>query len=532
MISQSASVRRVTAIESRLQEGWGIVAFAILVFVMVALSWEGLVSLPEAWSRDEYSYGWLIPPIALFLFLRAYHSVEPPVNRGSRWPGFAVSFFGILVTLAGDITNIPDVVTYGLIIWIGGIVLLSFGWRYGLRFWVPVFYLIFMLPLPNFLFWKLSISLQIMSSEIGVGMIRTLGVPVFLEGNVIDLGVFKLQVAEACSGLRYLFPLTSFSFLFAVLYRGPVWQKFILVLSAGPITILMNSFRIGMIGLLVDRWGIEQANGFLHLFEGWVIFAASIAVLFLECVLLQRISRDRRRLADTLDLDPVPVIGPSRRMLSMPLSGALVSITLVAALITSAYYFAPARAVERVERDPLAIYPLRIGAWRGTSDLLDPAVENVLKADDYIDATYVSSDGRPPVNLFVAYYFSQTSGAGIHSPEVCIPVGGWEVSEWKSRTMSLETPQGTEIVNFNRAIIQRGLNRQLVYYWFEQRGRRLDNDFASKAYTMLDSATRGRSDGALVRFVTNIHSNEETADARLREFIGLNLQTLPRFVPK
>ncbi len=108
--------------------------------------------------------------------------------------------------------------------------------------------------------------------------------PVFLEGNIIDLGVYKLQVAEACSGLRYLFPILSFSYLFAILYRGPVWHKAVLLLSAAPLTVFMNSFRIGVIGVLVNQYGIEQAEGFLHFFEGWVIFIACISVLFLMAI--------------------------------------------------------------------------------------------------------------------------------------------------------------------------------------------------------------------------------------------------------
>ena len=104
--------------------------------------------------------------------------------------------------------------------------------------------------------------------------------PVFLDGNVIDLGVYKLMVAEACSGLRYLFPIMSFTYVFAVLYRGPRWHKAVLLLSAVPIAVLMNSFRIGVIGILVDRYGIAQAEGFLHVFEGWVVFLTCIGILF------------------------------------------------------------------------------------------------------------------------------------------------------------------------------------------------------------------------------------------------------------
>ena len=114
-------------------------------------------------------------------------------------------------------------------------------------------HLVFMLPLPNMIYWKRhdSIAVSVLGNRRLV--VAGLPVPVYLEGNVIDLGIYKLQVAEACSGLRYMFPIMSFTYVFAVLYRGPLWHKLVLLLSAVPIAVLMNSFRIGMIGFLVDR---------------------------------------------------------------------------------------------------------------------------------------------------------------------------------------------------------------------------------------------------------------------------------------
>ena len=183
---------------------------------------------------------------------------------------------------------------YALIVWIGGLILTGFGWRRGWVFWPSVLHLVFMLPLPQFLYWQVNTALQFVSSEIGVGFVRLVGVPVFLDGNVIDLGVYKLQVAEACSGLRYLFPIMSFTYVFAVLYRGPVWHKLVLLLAAVPLAVLMNSVRIGVIGVLVDRYGIGQAEGFLHVFEGWVMFLSCIGILFLMAMAMQRLSGDRR----------------------------------------------------------------------------------------------------------------------------------------------------------------------------------------------------------------------------------------------
>ena len=107
----------------------------------------------------------------------------------------------------------------------------------------------------------LSFRLQLISSELGVFFIRLFQVPVYLEGNVIDLGTYKLQVVEACSGLRYLYPLLSLGFLAAYLFQAPLWQRVVVFLSTIPITIVMNSFRIGMVGVLVDRWGPNKRTG-------------------------------------------------------------------------------------------------------------------------------------------------------------------------------------------------------------------------------------------------------------------------------
>ncbi|MEY3308567.1 MAG: VPLPA-CTERM-specific exosortase XrtD, partial [Pseudomonadota bacterium] len=199
--------------------GW----FALLVVVSLPVFWIGILSLGRAWSTPEYSHGPLIPLISLYLFLRELRATPPapPGTPADRRPGLLLILVSLVLGIFGNLVQIPDIVTYALIFWTGGVMLTSLGWVQGKRHFLPVVHLVFMLPLPQFVYWKLSIFLQGISSELGVWFVSLMGVPVFLEGNVIDLGVYKLQVAEACSGLRYLFPILSFSYLFAILYRGP-----------------------------------------------------------------------------------------------------------------------------------------------------------------------------------------------------------------------------------------------------------------------------------------------------------------------
>ena len=174
--------------------GW----LLLLVASAIPVFWLGFVSLGQAWMTAEYSHGPLIPLISLYLFLRELRAVPAPASAPTdRGPGIAVIALALLFGLFGNLVQIPDLVTYAFIIWVGGVVLTVMGWERGRHHQLPVLHLIFMLPLPQFVFWKLTIFLQLVSSQVGVWFVELMGVPVFLEGNVIDLGVYKLQVAEA-----------------------------------------------------------------------------------------------------------------------------------------------------------------------------------------------------------------------------------------------------------------------------------------------------------------------------------------------
>ncbi|HEX9856828.1 MAG TPA: VPLPA-CTERM-specific exosortase XrtD, partial [Paracoccaceae bacterium] len=473
--------------------------------------------------------------ISLYLFLRELRRAPPapPGSPADRRPGILLILVALVFGIFGNLVQIPDIVTYALILWGGGVMLTGFGWAQGRWHFLPVVHLVFMLPLPNFLYWKLSIFLQGVSSEIGVWFVALMGVPVFLDGNVIDLGVYKLQVAEACSGLRYLFPILSFSYLFAILYRGPLWHKLALLLTAAPLTVLMNSVRVGVIGVLVDSYGIAQAEGFLHFFEGWVIFLACVGILFLMAIVLQRMTPSPKTLAETIDLDFQGFGTQAARLPGIGASKGLIAAALLSAAVAAAFVLTPPPARVLPERDPFVLFPRNLGGWSGVLHPLEPDVARVLAADDYVSATYLAAGEAGTVHFFVAYYDKQTDGSGIHSPEVCLPAGGWEVFSIDPHPVTMpDTVYGSFRVN--RAVIQKGLSRQVVYYWFEQRGRRMTGDYLAKASVVYDSLTRGRTDGALVRFVTPIMpgETEAVAEARMVRFMALALARLPRFVPE
>ena len=513
----------------------GTVWFILICVATIPVFWLGFVSLGKAWVTPEYSHGPLIPLISLYLYLRELRQAPAPdpMEQRRTGPGLAVICFGIVVAILGNLVRIPDIVTYGFIIWTSGVVLTVMGWDRGKKHQLPVLHLIFMLPLPQFVFWQLTISLQFVSSEVGVMFIRMMDIPVFLEGNIIDLGIYKLHVAEACSGLRYLFPILSFSYLFGILYKGPFWHKAVLFLAAAPLTVLMNSFRIGVIGVMVNQYGISHAEGFLHFFEGWVIFGSCIAILFLMAIGLQRLTRDPKPLSETIDLDFDGMVPQARRVLDLVATRGLAIAAGLCVVVGLAMVLTPQRDFEPMSRDPFSSFPRELGGWTGTLQSLEPEIEEVLAATDYIAATFRSREEVAPVNLFSAYYEKQTEGGGIHSPEVCLPAGGWEIFSLDPHTVSFpNTVYGDFEVN--RAVIQKGTAQQLVYYWFEQRGKRMTNDYLAKFSVVWDSLTINRTDGALIRFVTPIlpDETEAEAEARMQRLMELALKRTPRFVPE
>lgn len=510
---------------------YGGIALSLLAVLALAVTFrDGLLLMTGAWSTQEYSHGYLIPVVAIYLiWLKAPALRAAP--RDGAWAGLLVAAAGLAIGLVGELSTIYTVIQYGFVIALYGVVMAWVGWA-GLRLiWVPLLYLLFMVPLPAFLYFNLSADMQLVSSSLGVWFIRLFGIPVFLEGNVIDLGVYKLQVVEACSGLRYLFPLMSFGFLVAYLYQGPFWHKALVFLSTGPITIVMNSLRIGIIGWLVEHSGIAAAEGFLHLFEGWVIFLACLAILAAELWLLRRLTGGGP-LAGAFALDwPKALPGAAVLQALVPPRAFLLTVALMT--LGAAGSVAVSARVDAVPaRQSLAGFPLAFETWEGQRGRLDQIFVKSLKLDDFLMANYWRRDETTPVNLYVAYYASQRKGEAVHSPRACIPGDGWEIQSLSPKQLDVAGGPGDPL-RVNRVVIAKGQNRQLVYYWFEQRGRNLTNEYLVKWYLFWDGLTRNRTDGALVRVVTRLERGAtiEAADERLTAFVRDLYPRMSLYVP-
>lgn len=150
---------------------------------------------------------------------------------------------------------------------------------------------------------------------------------------------------------------------------------------------------------------------------------------------------------------------------------------------------------------------------------------------DYLIMDF-SAPGEGNINFYSAYYASQRNGASIHSPRSCMPGDGWRITSLEQRQFA-ELPFQGEPLQLNRAVIEKGDMKQLVYYWFPQRGRQVTNEYLVKWHLLIDAITLHRTDGALVRLVTALDSGQDlsVADKRLHDFLSSLVKELPAYLP-
>lgn len=504
---------------------------AVLVVLVAYPFYETIQDMMFRWdTKEEYGYGYIIPFITLFLIWQRKDKLADIEFKPTYW---AIPFLLIsgLIYFAGNVATTHTLSQYALVLTILGIAYGMLGWHAFKIVAIPIAVLFFMVPLPPFIYNTLSTKLQLISSEIGVAVIRMFNISVYLEGNVIDLGVYKLQVVEACSGLRYLFPLVSLSFIAAYFYSVETWKKVVVFLSSLPITVLMNSFRIGVIGILVEYYGIEQAEGFLHDFEGWIIFMACMFILFIEMALLAKIGNTKRKLSDVFAIDlPGPLEADGERY-KQKISSVHYVIIATLVLYSASTLYVEEREETIIDRQSFVMYPSVIEDWTGTKEYLEQNILDSLKADDYLLTNYKNDDEL--VNLYIAYYANQQAGSAAHSPRACIPGGGWLIDDLSTVSVG-DVTMGSEPLTANRLFIKKGEYGQLVYYWFQQRNRIIVNEYMVKWYLFWDALTRNRTDGALVRITTPVSPREDVskADERLVRFAGQIQSFTPDYIPK
>jgi EpsI family protein len=179
-------------------------------------------------------------------------------------------------------------------------------------------------------------------------------------------------------------------------------------------------------------------------------------------------------------------------------------------------------------RQPLKTIPLVLGEWSGhTLPPFDDATAAVLKADDYVSRSYGRSPGEA-ADLYIGYYERQTQGDTIHSPMNCLPAAGWQ----PLTIGHTEIRAGDTRIRANRYVVQKGIDKRIVVYWYQSHGRAEASEYWSRAYLALDALRRHRTDAALVRVITPVRGDEALAERNVVDFIRTLVPVLATHLPE
>lgn len=251
--------------------------------LLLLLAWlyaSILSRLFAQWMNDpNFSHGIFVPLFALFVLWQDRKRLLQ-VGAAPSWSGLPLIVVGLLMLILGVLGAELFFSRTSLLVLLAGLIVLFQGWAFFRAVLFPWAILILMIPIPSLLLQKVTFPLQLLASRLSSDFLPLCGVPVLREGNVIVLPSMPLEVAEACSGIRSLLSLVTLAIIYGYLMDKRTWVRVVLAVSAVPIAVAANGFRIFGTGLLVQYWDPDKAQGFFHAFSGWLIFVASLIMLF------------------------------------------------------------------------------------------------------------------------------------------------------------------------------------------------------------------------------------------------------------
>jgi exosortase len=259
------------------QLAWGALLIAAL---LAALYFHVLGKLvTDWWEIPDFSHGFLVPPFAAYLIWEKREKLRA-TEIAPSWNGVALVAVGLVVLLLGIYGAELFLSRVSLLILAAGLVLGFGGWQMLRELRFALLVLLLAIPIPAIIFNQITFPLQILASKAASNLLPYFGVPVLREGNVIELPVMKLEVAEACSGIRSLVSLFTLSVFYGYFLEKSTRRRILLALASIPIAITANALRILGTGLCVQYWDPDKAMGFFHEFSGWVMFLVSLCCLY------------------------------------------------------------------------------------------------------------------------------------------------------------------------------------------------------------------------------------------------------------
>lgn len=252
---------------------------AIAAAAFLALYSHVLQKLVRDWSHDEnYSHGFLIVPLSLYFAWERREALLAATPRPSGI-GLVIILASLATLVAGTLGAELFLMRMSMLGTLTGIVLFAFGTEHLRILRFPIAFLLLMIPLPAIVFNQIAFPLQLLASRFGEMALQVMNIPVLREGNVIILANTRLEVAEACSGIRSLISLLTLGIVLGYFSDSRWTMRSLIALSTVPVAILANGLRVAGTGIAAHYVGPEAATGFLHTFSGWLMFVLASSLL-------------------------------------------------------------------------------------------------------------------------------------------------------------------------------------------------------------------------------------------------------------
>ena len=509
----------------RTQNYGGLVLIGAALLLFYSQTLQGLWKI---WISDpDYSYALVIPFVSAYIIWKKRIIIASMPVKPS-WHGGIFVFLFLIVSVYGILGSSPSVVRCALPLMIISITLFCYGWQRFTVLVYPLSLLLFMIPLPTILQTKLGVPLKYLSTKLGEIMLRAAGVSVYVEGNIIDLGVTQLQVVDACSGLRYILPLLGLGVIFVYFFEKTRWKQILLVFITIPISIFANGLRISITGFLVQHYGLKAAEGFFHGFSGWLIFVFAIVVLISVYTLLRLPARNKPAGQFTRPFFDSALTTKASANNKIP-----VAMTCIALLVGGVLNFTTAAMPPVSIQNGFSAFPLTLKDWHGRMEIMDAQIIKLSGAEEAFNARYLSPNGEI-VALYMGYRSSPFTESEnfFHSPNVCLPSLGW-------KTLEIETHIITEVPGFGeikvrKMLIEKMGLRQLVYYWFQTKKHVSADVNINRFHLTLHAIFKDNTHDLFIRPISPLQPTESVMDAekRLDRFVRILMADLLDFLQK
>lgn len=568
--------------------------FALLLVFVAVLYAESLGVMVRSWFvLSEYSHGIFVPVAAVWVLL-AKRGFIVGERRPAPLAGAGFMVLGLAVHIAGVLTDVRFVSLVSMLGVLAGVALLRGGWPLLRVVRFPLLFLALAFPLPSFVEAQVTVPLQALATELGTVYLRLLGVSVHVSGAVIDLGRFQILVADACAGVRYLYPIFVLSMLASYLMQAPNWLRVFIPLSAVPVVLVFNGLRIAVLGLAVAYGGVGGLADSVHVLGGWSVFVLSLAALYLEMRVLVHLVVGAR----LLDIAQVPGVqaaaaaevstGP-QFALSVAGAHAGLPATQPTAARAAAHIDA-ATTQQRLNGSPrtsyrhmtvgfllcglfLMVTQAVVGHW-AVSVVGKSAVALPYRAPDYARPTFISfpkqiggwvqagrvTSGYPAGadnldDVFLSDYRAPqenpaglAQGPAVRAPYVTLYMGynSGPVRAEEDIPMQISqllpapdwdvlwqhtAPNGAGTPPYTDVLVARGGKRLMVRYWFYQGGRQLNRPFRVKMYQFIDKLLKKRSSSGIIRLSTYLEKSGPEDMLLARERLDSFTTLLDRVVP-